>query len=165
MSNSTYCEDEWWPDKEESSKEEPVSEDLEEAAWLYYDKNRLPIPPEWDLHKEFIDFFKAGAKWQKQKATITVNNELETEIDNIRKKYQGFESLCEHDVIEICEHFFKFGTEWQKQQMMKSAVEGTVEEPECLWWRIISDDLEGEFVVKNDLHDGDRVKLVVIKEE
>ena len=49
--------------------------------------------------------------------------------------------------------------------MMKSAVEGTVEEPECLWWRIISDDLEGEFVVKNDLHDGDRVKLVVIKEE
>lgn len=47
-------------------KEEPVSEELEEAAWLYYDKNRLPIPPEWDLHKEFIDFFKAGADWQKR---------------------------------------------------------------------------------------------------
>lgn len=48
-------------------QEEYVSEDLEEAAWLYYDKNRPPIPPEWDLHKEFIDFFKAGDKWQLNK--------------------------------------------------------------------------------------------------
>lgn len=47
-------------------QEEPVSQDLEEVAWLYYDKNRLPIPQEWDLCKEFIDFFKAGAQWQKE---------------------------------------------------------------------------------------------------
>ena len=49
-----------------SLPEKPVSEDLEEASWQYYDKNRLHIPPEWELHKEFIDFFKAGAKWQKE---------------------------------------------------------------------------------------------------
>ena len=34
----------------------------------------------------------------------------------------------------------------------------------CLWWRIISEDLEGQFVVENNLHDGDEVKLIVIKE-
>ena len=46
-------------------KEKPIIEELEEAAWIYYDKNRLSIPPEWNLHKEFVDFFKAGAQWQK----------------------------------------------------------------------------------------------------
>lgn len=59
---------------------------------------------------------------------------------------------------------FKAGANWQKQQMMKGAIAGTVNEPECLWWRIISEDLEGQFVVENNLHDGDEVKLIVIKE-
>lgn len=48
-------------------QEEPVSKDLEEAAWLQYDRNKPPMPPELDLHKELIDFFKAGAEWQKKK--------------------------------------------------------------------------------------------------
>ena len=59
---------------------------------------------------------------------------------------------------------FKAGAKWQMQQMMKNAIAGTVNEPECLWWRIISEDLEGKFVVENNLHDGDEVKLIVIKE-
>ena len=42
----------------------PVSEKLEEAAWQYYDRNKPLMPPELDLHKELIDFFMAGAKWQ-----------------------------------------------------------------------------------------------------
>ena len=46
--------------------EDPVSNDLEEAAWTYYDKNKPLIPHEWDLHKELISFFIAGALWQKQ---------------------------------------------------------------------------------------------------
>ena len=50
----------------DSLQEEPVSEDLEEAAWLYYDRNKPLMPPELDLHKELIDFFKAGAEWQKE---------------------------------------------------------------------------------------------------
>ena len=52
---------------------------------------------------------------------------------------------------------------WEKEQMMKNAIEAIVEEPEPLWWRIVSQDLEGEFVVKNDLHDCDVCKIIVIK--
>lgn len=51
----------------DSLQEEPVSEELEEAAWLQYDRNKPLMPPELDLHKELIDFFKAGAEWQKKK--------------------------------------------------------------------------------------------------
>ena len=47
--------------------EEIVSEDLEEAAWMYYDKNKPMLPPEFALHRVFVDFFKAGAQWQIEK--------------------------------------------------------------------------------------------------
>lgn len=57
------------------------------------------------------------------------------------------------------------GARWQKQQLMKDAVDGRVEEPECFLWRVISDDLTGEFVVKNKLQDGDKVKLILAKED
>jgi len=49
--------------------------------------------------------------------------------------------------------------------LMKDAVDGRVEEPECFLWRVISDDLTGEFVVKNKLQDGDKVKLILAKED
>ena len=49
-----------------SLEEEPVSNDLEEAAWAYYDKNKPLIPHVLDLHREMISFFIAGAQWQKK---------------------------------------------------------------------------------------------------
>lgn len=41
-------------------------DDLEEAAWTYYDKNKPLISHELDLHKEMISFFIAGAEWYKE---------------------------------------------------------------------------------------------------
>ena len=89
-----------------------------------------------------------------------VSEDLEQEIIN----YIGFPQEVDEDISttmirKAARHF----ANWQKEQMMKDAVEGTVEEPECLLWRIISDDLEGLFVVNNNLHDGDRVKIIIIK--
>ncbi len=43
-----------------------LGNDLEEAAWTYYDKNKPLIPHELDLHKELISFFIVGAQWQKE---------------------------------------------------------------------------------------------------
>ena len=104
-------------------QKEPVSEDLEQeinAEWNCYSKdgqvgciNRF----------SFELIARHFANWQKEQDNTHVDNELEAEIDNVRKKYQGFESLCEHDVIEICEHFCKFGAEWQKERTIKKACE------------------------------------------
>ena len=90
----------------------------------------------------------------------SVSEDLEQEIIN----YIGFPQEVDEDISttmirKAARHF----ANWQKEQMMKDAVEGTVEEPECLLWRIISDDLEGLFVANNNLHDGDRVKIIIIK--
>lgn len=56
----------------DSLPNEPVSNDLEEAAWTYYDKNKPLIPHELDLHKELISFFIAGAQWQKKRDQSTI---------------------------------------------------------------------------------------------
>ena len=104
-------------------KEKPISEELEEAAWLYYDKNRLSIPPECDLHKEFIDFFKAGAQWQKSK------DESSTEdLEEVSKKYSSciyLEEVLSDDDKEVLKarlmNTFKSGAKWQKEQMIDKA--------------------------------------------
>ena len=79
--------------------EEPVSEDLEEAAeesWIYYeyrDSGHL-------YSSVYKDAFKAGAEWQ---------------------------SMKEQDTIKTAEdHAFLAGANWQKEQMMENAVEGEV---------------------------------------
>ena len=59
---------------------------------------------------------------------------------------------------------YKDGINAAQKQMMKEAVEAVIEEPECLVWRITAD-LEGDFVVKHNLRDGDKVKVLIIKEE
>ena len=102
-----------------AKSEEPVSDDLEQAIDTYLatyfggEKEKQ----DWPFLKKMAIHF---ANWHKQKATITINNKLEAEIDNIREKYRGLESLCEHDVIEICEHFFKFGANWQVERFEKN---------------------------------------------
>lgn len=65
------------------------------------------------------------------------------------------------ELLEVARHF----AAWQKQQMMKDAVDGWIEEPECLLWRVISVNLEGDFVLKNKLQDGEPVKVIIIKED
>jgi hypothetical protein len=166
----------------QKTKEGSVSEDLEKAAWLYYDKNRLPIPPEWDLHKEFIDFFKAGAQWQKSK------DEPSTEdLEEESKKYSSciyLEEVLSDDDIEVLkeklintfkagakwqkekeytcyEEAFEDGAKWKKEEMMTKAIEGR-----CFSYKNgfvhISCDID-EYLT--DIKLGDKVKLIPIKED
>jgi len=113
-----------------------------------------------DYHEGYNDALKRTISIIESMEEESVSEDLEKEIIN----YIGFPQEVDEDISttmmrKAARHF----ANWQKEQMMKDAVEGTVEEPECLLWRIISDDLEGLFVVNNNLHDGDRVKIIIIK--
>lgn len=133
----------------ESMEEESVSEDLEQKALSLFPVIMADKPfTELDLNEEKRRIYKAGANWQKEK--------IEKEYSDLNKGLVSAKGLA------VAMAYDK-GKEDMKHQMMKDAVEGTVEEPECLLWRIISDDLEGLFVVNNNLHDGDRVKIIIIK--
>ena len=109
----------------DSMQEEPVSEDLEKAAWLYYDKNRLPIPPDWDLHKEFIDFFKAGVRWKEQNDS-NLSKVLERDnLDEMAEEYSSCTYLEEvlgegdREVLKTrLKNTFKAGANWQKERII-----------------------------------------------
>ena len=117
--------------------EEPVSEDFNEAAWLYYDKNRLPIPPEWDLHKEFIDFFKAGAQWQKKQDEKDIADML------FVARLKGADD----------------GKRIMKEQMMKNAITA-----ECFGAQS-GDALFSIRLPAKDYMVGSEIKVIIIKEE
>lgn len=81
-------------------EQEETSEELEKAAWIYYDKNKPMLPSEFALHREFVDFFEAGAKWQEKKDQST---------------------------IELAEdHAMLAGMEKMREQMMKNAVNASI---------------------------------------
>ena len=120
----------WW----EMLGEEPVSENLEEVAHQYYKPNET-----------FMDGFKKGAQWQKQKDTEALNeNAL---LYNAR--LEG---------IEI-------GKAEMKQQMMKEAVEEEV--IETIDYNSSSHHEYSRLMIEVDkekFKEGDKVKLIIIKE-
>ncbi len=85
---------------------------MDEHMAFYNDKAK----EDYWLLSEIEEFIKASQE-------ESVSEDLETEIDKIDEKYRGLNSLCEHDVIEICEHFCKFGADWQKERTIKKACE------------------------------------------
>jgi hypothetical protein len=133
----------------DSLQEEPVSEDLEEAADCYKDM----ITPEevddsehayyYETYTEYqiADAFKAGAKWQKEQDQKT---------------------------IELAEdHAMLAGMEKMKEQMMKNAVDSEAVLNyyginDKKYYAIGNEEVDGE---KYNLHDGDKVKLIIIKED
>ena len=123
-------------------------------------KGRIRKNVYMDYHEGYNDALKRTISIIESMEEESVSEDLEKEIIN----YIGFPQEVDEDISttmmrKAARHF----ANWQKEQMIKDAVEGTVEEPECLLWRIISDDLEGLFVVNNNLHDDDRVKIIIIK--
>lgn len=86
--------------------------------------------------------FKAGADWQKQQMIKQATKALET---------------CDKSKITIKDAFF-VGADWKKEQMMKNAVEG------MLFFNICH---EPCFLVNDceNLKQGDKVKLIIVKED
>lgn len=118
---------------------------------------------EWENGEEHgrMDVINALQEKIKSMQGEPVSDDLEGEIN----RYLSTWSTSKDNGIVFCEKMARHFAVWQKEQMMKDAVDGWIEEPECLAWRVISDNLEGDFVVKNKLQDGESVKVIIIKEE
>ena len=109
-----------------AKSEEPISEELEEAAWQYYDRNKPLMPPELDLHKELIDFFKAGARWKEQNYSNLSEVLDQDNLDEMAEKYSSctyLEEVLKEGDREVLKarlnNTFKAGAQWQKEKMMK----------------------------------------------
>ena len=91
----------------------------------------------------------------------SVSEDLEEEIDNYVKRngYDGLDSI--EEVKYIANHF----AEWQKQQMMKDAVDAKV----TARWPLHSSPLYNSYEMyvpyAQHLSEGDKVKLIIIKED
>ena len=106
--------------------EEPVSEDLEKAAWQYYDRNKPLMPSELDLHKELIDFFKAGVRWKEQNDSNLSEVLYRDNLDEMAEEYSSctyLEEVLGEGDIEVLKarlkNTFKAGAKWQKEQTVK----------------------------------------------
>ena len=106
-----------------SLQEEPVSNDLEEAAWQYYDRNKPLMPSEFDLHKELIDFFKAGVRWKEQNDSNLSEVLYRDNLDEMAEEYSSctyLEEVLGEGDIEVLKarlkNTFKAGAQWQKER-------------------------------------------------
>ena len=129
----------------DSLPDEPVSDDLEEAAREIVIKMHpcmkdCTILGDRLTRGQLMALVKAGAEWQSKK---------------------------EQDIIETAEdHAFLAGANWQKEQMMKDAVEGEV----CILpGRAAYVKEKDNESLKQYLLDhfkyGDKVKIIIVKEE
>ena len=103
-------------------QEEPVSNDLEEAASQYPSVIRT-ISPQWE--SELENAFKAGAKWQYNQFE---KNRIE-HCDNITEEQYNLETgfidqyIDKHHCMPTFLSAIEYGMEKQKGQMIKKACE------------------------------------------
>lgn len=151
------------------NEEEPVSEDLEEAVHEYM--QHIP-ESEPELMDSFYTWeqmeaaFKAGAKWQFLQLE---NNRLaacDRQTDEERKREQDFV-----DKVLIGEHrqptfsdAIEYGIKWYKEQITKSAHERKVQIDAGGYPYINSIELWDYDIDKPLAKDGDKVKVVIIKD-
>lgn len=178
----------WW----EMLGEELVSEDLKEEITRYFSKNPIKHLTDWPALKNTALHF---ANWQKQRDNIpqelvdafwefqkvggdavrdfinavngynsnkSISKDLEkaaiTAADEDMQGRQIMEESNENRQLysRIFRRGFKAGANWQKQQIMKEAVEGTARPDDNeIWCNLAS----------SNLKDGDKVKVIVIKED
>ena len=147
-----------------SMQDEPVSNDFEEALaqeWKgYNDRGAAKVDVLEDNTQElaFAKGFYRGWHYKKEK---TVSEDLE----KVSKKYSSciyLEEVLSDDDKEVLRgrliNTFKAGAEWQKEQLMKDAIELPLY-------------LDGDFLTvdydftESGFKVGDKVKLIIIKEE
>ena len=107
-------------------EEEPVSNDLEEAAHQYaWDKQEHHIDFDGDEYLDYgvrFDAFKTGAKWQKEQTVKGVDLEKELIIwhrlhfkkEGTFEKYGGF-YLANSSQLDLAKYFFELGLKAQQK--------------------------------------------------
>ena len=117
------------------------------------------------LNADMIESFKAGAKWQREQNEPICEGLEEEVADFIANHYtvDNYDGVTHHgeyldtnDVADIAHHF----AQWQKEQMMKDAVEGEVESFSDVQFPEVSIPLNPTvFKV------GDKVHIIIIKKD
>ena len=173
--------------------EEPISDDLEQASYheamKLINDNKFPLPTTTigEMIQYFKRLYKAGAQWQEEKdkellkeeglvilpeeqfetmkrTLIKLSTEKEQPINDnmdeeIVKEWKKFLKDGDIGFVEVARHF----ANWQKQQIMKEAVE-----------REVKVDAGGyPYIDATELYDydedmplakaGDKVKIIVVK--
>lgn len=142
----------------DSLQEEPVSEELEKAAVEAFkqivdsDKNN------------FLEIFKAGAKWKEEQfeknrlAHCDAQTEEEAEIER-----DFVMSIIENENRQpTFDDAIKYGMRLQRENMMKGAVKGLVYAQNISSGEVM---IRSNYVKKEGFEFGDKVKLIVIKED
>lgn len=138
--------------------EEPVSNDLEEAADKFVKSYTKGGTKQSWLKEGYI----AGAQWQKTKDESTTED-LEEYINELSKQ---FPEVSFAKLSRIAVRVAK----WQKEQMMTKAIDGEILEMEDNDYAMCSHThlelcIEPDTLEKNGFKDKDRVKVIVIKED
>ena len=150
----------------EYNKEEPVSEDFETALekkvreaqdWTYIEEEGGECP----LYEEFgaddlEEFARWGAEWVRNNEKEPISKELTDEIKLWFKQWSENEmEWSREDIWDTAEHF----ANWQKQQMMKDAITGQLENgDDYLRIKCLSASCRPQ-------DDGKLIKFIIIKED
>lgn len=155
--------------------EEPVSEDLEEAAETYTnsrENEKFEVGEGYDMD-DVEKAFKAGAQWQHKQLEKNRLAACDRQTKEEAEREQDFV-----DKILLGEHrqptfsdAIEYGAQWQKQQMMKDLLVGyvclnqTAHNEEIPDHCIITNEEPKEIFDKRGLKEGDLVKIIIIKED
>ena len=147
-------------------QEEPVSEDLEEAASRYakeeYNRKSPATLPDRckGCYAPLKYAFKAGAKWKEEQleknllAHCDAQTEEEAELERdfitsiIKKEHR----------LPTFDDAIKYGMRLQKEQMMAKTIDGEVG-----YWNLRG--LSVNVELPHSVEEGDKVKVIVIKED
>ena len=139
-------------------QEQPVCEELEEAAKNYFDKNWGE--GSWDIRNQVIEDFKAGAEWRNVKdgeLMAIVYGEgikigMTKQKEQMEERWLKDRDGCFWDGVEE-------GKKAMREQMMKEAVECKVCHTK------LTDAPVVELYAPAGYKVGDKVSIVIVKEE
>lgn len=150
-----------WGAEHLANARKTLSNDLEEAAEQATIKEGILAGPNFDVA---VRTFKAGVKWRDSHFP-----KLPDDLDKAARKAAvapfnfdlDEEHLYEYPYLPIAEQKFKEGAKWQKQEMLKEAVEGTVMDFSSNQPRPQVD----VYVDPNKYCTGDKVRIIIVKDK
>ena len=143
----------------DSLQEEPVSEELEEAA-----KKHAKCQREDDLECGYeltkLESFIAGAKWKEEQFEKNRLKHCNSITNEQAELEQGFidQHLAKYDRMPTFLDAIEYGMRLQKEQMMEQAIDG-----EIGYWNLHG--LSVNVKLPHSVEEGDKAKVIVIKED
>lgn len=150
----------------DSLQQEQPCEDLEkevEWEWVHREKQEVDLIECAEMDKdEFVRFARHFYELGKQ-SKEPVSEDLEEEMDRFFEEMpvQEQENIFEDTYQMIARHF----AEWQKQQMLKDAVEGEVCKDHIVTEKPFYFYQSRLIELPDNLKEGDKVKIVIVKED